>query len=62
MDLHIKDFPEDLQRRIKSEAALTGVSLRELVINMLEIKLLHLRAKTEKIDKINYSPDLRANK
>ena len=30
--LNIRDFPEDIRRELKSQAALQGVSLRELVI------------------------------
>lgn len=33
--LNIKDFPEDLHRRAKSEAALDGISLKELIIRAL---------------------------
>lgn len=32
MNLHIKDFPEDLYREIKIQAAVEGVSIKELVI------------------------------
>ncbi len=33
--LNIKDFPDDLHRRAKSEAALMGISLKELIIRAI---------------------------
>jgi predicted HicB family RNase H-like nuclease len=33
--LNIKDFPDDLHRKAKSEAALMGISLKELIIRAL---------------------------
>ena len=30
--LNIKDFPDDLHRKAKAEAALMGISLKELII------------------------------
>lgn len=33
--LNIKDFPNDLHRKAKSEAALMGISLKELIIRVL---------------------------
>ena len=33
--LNIKDFPEDLHRKAKSEAALMGISLKELIIRAI---------------------------
>ncbi len=33
--LNIKDFPEELHRKAKSEAALMGISLKELIIRAL---------------------------
>ena len=33
--LNIKDFPEDLHRKAKSEAALMGISMKELIIRAL---------------------------
>ncbi len=33
--LNIKDFPEDLHRKAKAEAALMGISLKELIIRVL---------------------------
>ena len=30
--LNVKDFPDDLHRKAKSEAALMGISLKELFI------------------------------
>lgn len=33
--LNIKDFPEDLHRKAKSEAALMGISLKEFIIRAL---------------------------
>ena len=34
--LNIKDFPDDLHRKTKSEAALEGISLKALIIKALE--------------------------
>ena len=34
--INIKDFPDDLHRRAKSEAALEGISLKALIIKALE--------------------------
>ena len=34
--LNIKDFPDDLHRKAKSEAALMGISLKALFIKALE--------------------------
>jgi len=34
--LNIKDFPDDLHRKAKSEAALEGISLKALMIRALE--------------------------
>jgi predicted HicB family RNase H-like nuclease len=34
--LTIKDFPDELHRKVKSEAALEGISLKALVIKALE--------------------------
>ena len=33
--LNIKDFPDDLHRKAKSEAALMGISLKELIIRAI---------------------------
>ena len=33
--IFMKDFPEDLHRRAKSEAALMGISLKELIIRAI---------------------------
>ena len=33
--LNVKDFPDDLHRKAKSEAALMGISLKELIIRAL---------------------------
>jgi len=33
--LNIKDFPDNLHRRAKSEAALMGISLKELIIRAI---------------------------
>jgi len=33
--INIKDFPDDLHRKAKSEAALMGISLKELIIRVL---------------------------
>ena len=30
--INLRDFPEDLHRKAKSEAALEGISLKELII------------------------------
>jgi predicted HicB family RNase H-like nuclease len=35
MVLNVKDFPDDLHRRAKSEAALMGISLKELIIRAI---------------------------
>lgn len=37
-DLRIRDFPDDLQRTLKVEAAKRGVPLRTLVIEALKEK------------------------
>jgi predicted HicB family RNase H-like nuclease len=34
--LTIKDFPDELHRKAKSEAALEGISLKALIIKALE--------------------------
>jgi len=33
--LNIKDFPDDLHRRAKAEAALMGISLKEFIIRAI---------------------------
>lgn len=33
--LNIKDFPDDLHRKAKSEAALMGISLKEFIIRAI---------------------------
>jgi len=33
--LNIKDFPSDLHRKAKAEAALMGISLKELIIRAI---------------------------
>ncbi len=33
--INIKDFPQDLHRQAKSEAALMGISLKELIIRAI---------------------------
>ncbi len=33
--INIKDFPEDLHRKAKAEAALMGISLKELIIRAI---------------------------
>jgi hypothetical protein len=35
MVLNVKDFPEDLHRKAKSEAALMGISLKEFIIRAM---------------------------
>ena len=35
MILNVKDFPDDLHRKAKVEAALTGISLKELIIRAI---------------------------
>lgn len=35
MNLHIKDFPQDLHKEAKVKAAMEGVSLKEIVIRAL---------------------------
>ena len=37
--LIIKNFPEDLHRHAKAKAALEGISLKALVIKVLEVYL-----------------------
>jgi len=34
--INLRNIPEDLHRRIKSEAALRGLSLRKFIIQILE--------------------------
>ena len=36
---YLRDFPEDLHRFAKSEAALKGISLKELVVRALKAYL-----------------------
>ena len=33
--VYLRDFPQDLHRKAKSEAALMGISLKELIIRAL---------------------------
>ena len=33
--VYLKDFPEDLHRKAKSEAALMGISMKEIIIRAL---------------------------
>ena len=33
--VYLKDFPEDLHRKAKSEAALMGISMKEVIIRAL---------------------------
>ena len=33
--INIKDFPEDLHRKAKAEAALMGISMKELIIRAI---------------------------
>jgi len=33
--LNIKDFPDDLHRKAKAEAAIMGISLKELIIRAI---------------------------
>jgi predicted HicB family RNase H-like nuclease len=33
--LNVKDFPDDLHRKAKAEAALMGISLKELIIRAI---------------------------
>jgi predicted HicB family RNase H-like nuclease len=35
MVLNVKDFPNDLHRKAKAEAALMGISLKELIIRAI---------------------------
>jgi len=39
-DLYIRNFPEELRRLAKSEAALQGVTLREIVAEALRAYLM----------------------
>ena len=34
--INIKDFPEDLHRKAKAEAALEGISMKALIIKAME--------------------------
>jgi len=34
--INIKDFPDDLHRRSKAEAAMEGISLKAIIIKALE--------------------------
>ena len=34
--IYLRDFPEDLRRKAKSEAALMGISLKEIIIRALK--------------------------
>ena len=34
--IYLRDFPEDLHRKAKSEAALEGISLKAFIIKALE--------------------------
>lgn len=43
-DLRIHDFPDDLQRALKVEAAKRGTSLRSLVVEGMQEKLEQLQA------------------
>ncbi len=36
MVLNVKEFPDELHRKAKSEAALMGISLKEFIIRALE--------------------------
>ncbi len=36
MVLNIKDFPDELHRQIKIQAAIEGVSMKDLIIKALE--------------------------
>lgn len=33
--VYLRDFPEDLHRKAKSEAALMGISMKELIIRAI---------------------------
>ena len=33
--INIKDFPDDLHRKAKAEAALMGISLKELIVRAI---------------------------
>jgi len=37
--IYLRDFPEELQRKVKSEAALKGISMKEFVIRALKAYL-----------------------
>ncbi len=39
----IKNFPEDLHRRAKAKAALEGITLKALIIKLLETYLVEFR-------------------
>jgi predicted HicB family RNase H-like nuclease len=36
MNVHIKDFPQDLHREMKIQAAVEGISIKELVIRAVK--------------------------
>ena len=36
MNLHIKDFPDDLHRQAKIQAAILGISLKALIIQSVK--------------------------
>jgi plasmid stability protein len=46
-ELSIKNFPEDLLRRLKVGAAAEGITLRELIISRLEIATTTLKRKAK---------------
>ena len=35
-DMNLRDFPDNLHRRTKAQAAMEGITLKELVIKALE--------------------------
>ena len=39
----IKNFPEDLHRKAKAKAALEGITLKALIIKLLETSLVEFR-------------------
>ena len=49
--LNIKDFPDDLHRKAKAEAALMGISMKELIIRAI---IEYLKRNTRQFKCLNY--------
>ena len=37
--VYLREFPEDLHRKVKAEAAMKGITMKELVVRALEAYL-----------------------